>query len=426
MSHRLDDPDALSALLQQRAAPPEVKTRLEAAGFTTLGLLGHALPSPDKEDSFITTVLGLDPNNPVLLHSAPSACLRRLLATAQDMCPSAPAASGSGSVAPSGSAPVMVKLSPSEVQALRQKFQSSYPGELLTPEAMPAPEFLSALQHTFSSGASPWLPWRSRCTEADAISWHDSRARSDRQLLRTLLEAEEEAPGPTAFVPQSGPIEPTVRKALSVFATALAMLDKVHLLVIKRFNDKFLSFALAAPSDSSLRGPSLQEILAADRSVWQAIHSLIRDHSWSLADSLNEVAFCRQDIPSALQPRPRAVHVPNPRINLPQDPSLPPPPSPGGNRRKRTKSGRGAQPSRPKAKAKSAPSATASNQVPAAKAFDKSWHKKINGTEVCMRGALGRCTDPNCPRSHLCPVPLANGKPCAQKHTALEHLSTKH
>ena len=105
---------------------------------------------------------------------------------------------------------------------------------------------------------------------------------------------------------------------------------------------------------------------------------------------------------------------------------MPPPPSPGGNRRKRTKSGRGAQPGRPKAKAKSATSATASNQVPAAKAFDKSWHKKINGIEVCMRGALGRCTDPNCPRSHLCPVPLANGKPCAQKHTALEHLSTKH
>ena len=215
--------------------------------------------------SFIITVLGLDPNNPALLHSAAAACLRRLLAAAHDLCPSAPAASPSA--LPSASAPpAVVKLSPTDVQALRQKFQASYPKELLTPEAMPAPEFLSALQHTFTSGASPWLPWRSRCTEADAISWHDSRRpRSDRQLLRTLLEAEEEAPGPTAFVPQSGPVEPTVRKALSVFATALAMLDKVHLLVIKRFNDKFLSFALAVPSDSSLRGPSLQEILSADR-----------------------------------------------------------------------------------------------------------------------------------------------------------------
>ena len=50
MSHRLDDPSALLSLLQQWTAPPEVKSRLEASGFTTLGLLGHALPSADKED----------------------------------------------------------------------------------------------------------------------------------------------------------------------------------------------------------------------------------------------------------------------------------------------------------------------------------------------------------------------------------------
>ena len=43
MSHRLDDPSALLSLLQQWTAPPEVKSRLEASGFTTLGLLGHAV-----------------------------------------------------------------------------------------------------------------------------------------------------------------------------------------------------------------------------------------------------------------------------------------------------------------------------------------------------------------------------------------------
>ena len=111
MSHRLDDPSALLSLLQQWTAPPEVKCRLEASGFTTLGLLGHALPSADKEDSFIITVLGLDPNNPALLHSAAAAYLRRLLAAAHDLCPSAPAASPSA--LPPASAPAaVVKLSP--------------------------------------------------------------------------------------------------------------------------------------------------------------------------------------------------------------------------------------------------------------------------------------------------------------------------
>ena len=376
MSHRLDDASALAALLQQWGAPPAVLTRLQATGFTTLGLLAHALPSPDAEDSFICTVLELDPADAALLHTATAASLRR---------PSSGSIPSLTSAQPSAAH----KLTPSEVQDMRKKFLSSYPGELLIPELMPAPEFLSALQHALSTGASPCLPWRSRCTEADAISWHDARRpRTDRQLLRSFLEAEEESPGPTAYVPTSGPVEPTVRKALSVLATALAMLEKVHLLVIKRFNDKFLSFALAVPSDQSLRGPSLQEILAADRSVWQSVHALMRDQSWSLSDSLNEIAFCRQDMSSALQPRPRAQHAPQPRVPLVTDPSVPPPPSPpGGQKRKRRSGGGQGGNGRPKPKAKTSASASA-QQVPAAKAFDKTWFKKVNGVETCMRGAF--------------------------------------
>ena len=93
--HRLDYPSALTSLLQQWTAPPEVKTRLDASEFTTLGLLGHALPSADKEDSFITTVLGLDPITPHSCTLPWPLCLRRLLAAAQDLCSSAPAASPS-------------------------------------------------------------------------------------------------------------------------------------------------------------------------------------------------------------------------------------------------------------------------------------------------------------------------------------------
>ena len=93
-------------------------------------------------------------------------------------------------------------------------------------------------------------------------------------------------------------------KALHMFATALGLLQIVHPLTAKRFNERFLQHALAIPSDPSLRGPTLQEILSADRAAWQAIHSLSRDHGWLISDCLNEVAYCRQDIPSALQPRP--------------------------------------------------------------------------------------------------------------------------
>ena len=288
---------------------------------------------------------------------------------------------------------------------------------------MPSPDFLSALKSAHASGTTLWVPWRHRSTEADALAYQDMRRpRSDRQLLRQFLEAEDDPIGPTANVSFSGPAEPTVRKALSIFATALAMLGLVHLLTIKKFNDKFLQSALAIPSDASLRGPTLQEILAADKSVWQAIHALMRDHSWSLSEALNEVAFCRQDIASALQPRPRSHSTPHRGPALVSDASDPPPP-PSAKRRRRTGGGSTSKlisdPASPAAKSKA-------NQVPAAQAFDKSWFKKIDGVEVCMRGALGRCKNPQCKFTHRCPVPLPSGKPCGQQHTALDHAKTKH
>ena len=100
-----------------------------------------------------------------------------------------------------------------------------------------------------------------------------------------------------------------VRKALHILATALGLLQILHPLTAKRFNERFLQHALAVPADPSLRGPTLQEILSADRAVWQAIHTLSRDHGWSVSDCMKEVGYCRQDIPSALQPRPRAAQV---------------------------------------------------------------------------------------------------------------------
>ena len=103
--------------------------------------LAHALPSPDAEDSFICTVLELDPADSALLHSAAAASLRRLLAHAQELCPSPNPSSGSIPSLASAQPSSAHKLTPSEVQDMRKKFLSSYPGELLTPELMPAPEF---------------------------------------------------------------------------------------------------------------------------------------------------------------------------------------------------------------------------------------------------------------------------------------------
>ena len=424
MAHRVDDPQSLEALLHAWGAPPAVLESLLEANFRTLGSLIFAVPDqpPAAADTFIVSVLGLDPADASALLCAEASCIRRLLALARSLGPAAPSTSTAAS-APAAPAALSAKLSAAEIASLRKSFSQSYTSELLGPDSMPSPDFLSALKSAHASGTTLWVPWRHRSTEADALAYQDMRRpRSDRQLLRQFLEAEDEPIGPTATISFSGPAEPTVRKALSIFATALAMLGLVHLLTIKKFNDKFLQSALAIPSDASLRGPTLQEILAADKSVWQAIHALMRDHSWSLSEALNEVAFCRQDIASALQPRPRSHSVPHrgpAPLSDPSDPNLPP----SAKRRRRTGGGSApkmmSDPVSPAAKSKA-------SQLPAAQAFDKSWFKKIDGVEVCMRGALGRCKNPQCKFTHRCPVPLSSGKPCGQQHTALDHAKTKH
>ena len=110
----------------------------------------------------------------------------------------------------------------------------------------------------------------------------------------------------------------------------------VHLATIKRFNDKFITLALQVSSDTSLRPPTLHETVQADRTVWIAVATLVRDQSWSLTDSLNEVGFCRHDMAPLLQARPKPARA----LPTPAAPSSPGKPNP----RKRTNSD-GAPPS---------------------------------------------------------------------------------
>ena len=147
--------------------------------------------------------------------------------------------------------------------------------------------------------------------QADVLHWQESRRpRTDKQLLNLLLPDDDTA-GPSASISLLGPAEPTLRRMLSILAVALAMLGDAHLLAVRRFNERCLSYALAQRQDLSLRGPTLQEILSGDKTIWTTISGLVRDQYWSLTDAMNEAGFCRQDVSALLQPRPKAA-APNP------------------------------------------------------------------------------------------------------------------
>ena len=146
-----------------------------------------------------------------------------------------------------------------------------------------------------------WTPWRHRISEQAELLFQENRKpRSDHQLLQRLLNK--------LFwtfrrrTKNNGPVEPVLMRFQTLMANSLAMLQLVHL-IVEKFHHKFNELALAAPVDSSLRAPNLQEVLAA-KAVWTAVTSAMRGYGWFL-DTMSEIAHCRQDVQTALQPRPR-------------------------------------------------------------------------------------------------------------------------
>ena len=156
---------------------------------------------------------------------------------------------------------------------------------------------------------------------------------------------------------------------------------------------------VSTPVDGSLRAPNLQEVLAADKAVWTAVTTAMRDNSWSLSDTMSEVAHCRQDMQTALQPRPRAPPA------HPSTPKKPDAPGPG----------------------KKPSPATPIKKDAKLKEWNDSWVRKHNGKGICMRWNMAKCgSGDSCRFLHVCPVPKADGTACGKKHTAKAHQSSPH
>ena len=204
---------------------------------------------------------------------------------------------------------------------------------------------------------------------------HDARRpRNDRQLLRQFLEAEGSA-RPHSYRPDvrpggahcsQGP--PHVRDRLGPFADC--------------------SPSVLTSASCNMRWQSLRirpcVVPPCKRSYPQTVqygnpYTLSRDHGSSVSDCMNEIAYCRQDIPSALQPRPRAAQVSH--IPVVEDPADPPPAHPAKRRRKARAAAKDNAPTRLDPKKKPALN-------PAAQAFDPSWFKQINGVDTCMTAAF--------------------------------------
>ena len=263
----------------------------------------------------------------------------------------------------------------------------NYPEEILSPANTPSVEFLSRLRSELDKPTTLWVPWHFRASEQDLQNFYDTRRPpSDNQILRHILDGVPEPVAAQTTAMVSGPVEPALRRHCGLLVTALAFLGDLHLRPGKTFMEAFISTAAAVPLDSTLRPPSLQEALSAEKAVWAAIAGLMRDEKWSLSDALHEVSVTRHTLPTLLCARPRTMSAPpfrdTPGRGSGAASSKERPDPPGDRPPKKPPTG-----GKPKAAAKGA--ATGSGKKPVSELRDPSWaNEDESGREICKRFVL--------------------------------------
>ena len=413
---RHDDPAFFQKRCEDMSLPSGLLDTLIDKGFNSMALLAFAVPDSDSLEHFIVSIvgrpLGADPSAPLL--TADAAALRRLYHLCKTEC------AGVGPSSPSFIAPVASTkrtLSREEVAELMQKFMKAYPSELVRSDVMPSSQLLLLVREHLEAKKFSWVPWRLRSSASDEEQFLERRRpRTDAKLLTRLLQEGQPEEECIASVPQSGPVEPIVRRFWDLLMYAIALNDGAHLLHLRKAAEKFISIALATPSDRNMRPPSLQEIVEADRALWLGVATIQADQGWSLTDALAEMIFARPDVYSALAPRLKPNTPPPPPsasgTNKRKQATLPPPPP-----------HKQARPA--KAKAKAASKKDAAPKV-SLKSWPDSWARTVDGKGPCIRFHTDKCRNKSCRFSHLCPILMGNNTPCGKAHRAADHSSAPH
>ena len=420
MAVRIDDASFFEAALESWGVPQAVKEKLLAKGYTTMSLVAHALPAPDQLESFVISVLGrpsgLAPEDPVI--SPAASALRRVVKECTAAASNSPAIPSIGGL-PSGTVlAAKPKLAAADVTKLVTDFHNKYPSEFLRPETMPSLSLLLRVKDGLDSKNLGWIPWRFRTSEQEEAVVERRRPRTEVAMLSSLLAAHEPEPC-QASVPSGGPLEPTLRRFFGILCTAIALLDGMHLLPLRKMMEKFVDLAIKIPDDKTLRGPLLSEAIEADRTLWAGVASLQVEHSWSLADAVAEMTQIRPDLYAALAPRVRAPAPDSTKRKAPALDAAPRAKAPSRSRAKgsgRKRSGSGAG---PKASAKAAPKVTVS-------AWPENWARSVDGVGPCIRFHTAKCRNAKCRFSHACPILNASGVPCGQPHSAQDHAKAPH
>ena len=313
--------------------------------------------------------------------------------------PSAQASSSEGSWAET----FAPKLSSSTISSLKQTYLANYPSEVLTPEVFPSTRLLSLVHHNCK-----WIPWKFRITQSRAedmvIQKPAKSAKIEGLSLHSLLLDDP----PSMDINNQSMGLHGVRSLMAVHDTAVALCGAAHLVRLKAYSLRFMSFlSQRFDQESGLRPPNILEAQSADRHIWQGISQLIQEKGWTLNDALEEFTVARADLPGLLQPRPRA-----------QRPQAPP--SQSGSFSTKGKGSSGSYSRGLKGIGKDGKSSQKGPRW-VTELFVKGEKKQL-----CLAFQSNRCTRSECRFTHKCAFPKPDGSPCGGDHSARDHGSTPH
>ena len=259
---------------------------------------------------------------------------------------------------------------------------------------MPSIRLLS-LVHEGLKTRLKWIPWQYRLSQKqyqEILEAKTTKAvRSEVQLLTAAFMDDQ----PELSV-ESRPLSAGwLMQIQTIFRNALALCNAAHLKSLKDFDKKIADLCLKQPDRTSgLRTVTTQELLSADRRMWNTISDLLRE-GWSLDEALHEMTTVRSDIPSLLQWRPAQPRLP---------PAL-----------EQLFKGKGKGKGKlqllldepPWKKLRTDDKPFKKTEKPQPTNLPKNWADKFQGKPICRRYQSGTCKTPGCKFAHVCAIRVA-------------------
>ena len=209
------------------------------------------------------------------------------------------------------------KLTASTILKMKQRFQKSYPSEILCNGSMPSQRLLALVAHNVSKSKWKWVPWKFRMSMAKEEDIQTSRSAKVPKLEGINLHALLMDDPPSIDVTGGNLGLHAIRTMFEVFNNAVAMCEAAHLASLKSYTAKFMTYLTAKyESDSNLRAPTFLEAQAADKQIHSVICELVVERQRSLDQALHELTSIRADLPMLLQPRPKPVKAAAPIIQV--------------------------------------------------------------------------------------------------------------